>query len=236
MKKLAQITAISVIVAGLSSVPAQAATFTESDDAGETLSTAQILSTMPMPLKSISGMLSGDADLFQIFLTGGQTFSATTVGRADFDTQLFLFDKDGFGVYSNDESTGSIGQSTLPMNSPFTPTKSGIYYLGISGFDYDPVSDKGEIFPDFPDFPDVAFDAVVGATGFGGDSPLKEFDGAILSSGGSYTIALTGVETAGNTSIPEPSSVLGILALGALGASRLKNQKNNQKTGNSSAS
>ena len=59
--------------------PIQTAVFSESSDAGETLATATSLVTQQMtPLTTISGSLSGDADLFQVFLTGGQTFSATT--------------------------------------------------------------------------------------------------------------------------------------------------------------
>jgi len=52
------------------------------------------------------------------------------------------------------------------------------------------------------------------------------FDGAkLLDNGGSYTIALSGAEP-----VPEPSSVLGTLALGALllGLSAEKSRKTNQ--------
>ncbi len=107
MKKLAQVTALSALIAPMSSGQAQAATFTEIGDAGETLSAAQVISTGQQPLESICGALSGDADLFQTLVTGGWTFLATTVGGAGFDTQLFLFDSAGMGVYWNDDSFGS---------------------------------------------------------------------------------------------------------------------------------
>lgn len=220
MKKIASITAISVLTTVLSSGHAQAAPFTESGDAGETLSTAQVVTLSDSTLlESISGMLSDndDADLFQIFLTGGQTFSATTVGGASFDTQLFLFDSTGMGVYGNDNS-GSSNQSTLP--SGFSPVESSIYYLAISGFDYDPISVEGDIFPDFPE---VSFDEVVGPTGPGGGSPLSEFDGARLGEVGSYTILLSQGQP-----VPESSSVLGTLALGAWGLSSLLKKKTKQ--------
>lgn len=196
--------------------------YTENSDAGETLNTAQpVISSDSSLLKSITGTLNGDADLFQISLTGGQTFSATTVGGADFDTQLFLFGSAGKGVYGNDNEsyTPGFNQSTLPIGG-FSPAESGIYYLGISGFDYDPVGSKGEIFPDFPD---VAFNQVVGSTGFGGESPLSGFNGAILDKGGNYTIALTGAKP-----VPEPSSFLGTLALAAWGGYYLLKHKKNQ--------
>lgn len=222
MKKFALLAAISVPIVVLTAKPAQAAGFTEIGDAGETLSTAQqVILSDSSPLESISGTLAGDADLFQISLTGGQIFSATTVGEANFDTQLFLFDSAGKGVYGNDNesSTPGLNQSTLPKDG-FSPAKSGIYYLGISGFDYDPVSVKGEIFPDFPD---VTFNQVVGAIGAGGEAPLSGFDGAILDKGGSYTIAVRGAE-----SVPEPSSMLGTLALCVWGGGLVLNKKNKQ--------
>lgn len=219
MKKLAQVTALSALVASVSSGQAQAATFTEIGDAGETLGTAQVISSGQQPLESISGALSGDADLFQIFVTGGRTFSATTVGGASFDTQLFLFDSAGVGVYGNDNSSVSPDQSTLPTGG-FSPAASGIYSLGISGFNYDPVSALGAQGAIFPDFPNVAFNEVVGPTGPGGGSPLSGFNGARLDPGGSYTIALTGAEA-----VPEPSSVLGTLALGAWALGSLVKKK-----------
>ena len=45
-----------------------------------------------------------DQDLYRVCLAGGGTFSATTVGGTELDTQLFLFDADGLGVYGNDDS------------------------------------------------------------------------------------------------------------------------------------
>ena len=190
---------------------AQAATFTEIGDAGETLSTAQEIPEGPLTLDSISGTVlpnnaPNNADLFRIFIEGGGSFSATTVGGAAFDTQLFLFDSNGRGVYANDETANPFSsQSTLPANNPLTPTQPGFYYLGISGFDYDPVSANGQIFPD------TTFNAVVGPTGPGGGAPLINFEG--VNDGGSYTIKLTGVRA-----VPEPASTAGIVVLGALGA------------------
>ncbi|MEW6497842.1 MAG: DVUA0089 family protein [Cyanobacteriota bacterium] len=229
---------MSVLATVLSPIHAQAFTFTEVDDAGESLSTAQstaqVIPSGTLLLESISGTLSGfddPADLFEIFLTGGQSFSATTVGGADFDTRLFLFDADGSGIYFNDDSSGTL-QSTLPANSSFTPTQSGTYYLGISGFDYSPVNAAGDrIFPSLADFPvDVPaediFTGVFGPTGPGGDAPLAGFDGAILNSGGSYTIDVTGAEP-----VPEPSSILALLIAGASGVSlRLRNQKKQEQS------
>ncbi|MEO1126758.1 MAG: hypothetical protein AAFX95_22190 [Cyanobacteria bacterium J06639_16] len=207
--------------------PAQAVTFTEGNDAGERLEDAiSVFSEQTSPLDSISGVLSGDADLFQIFLTGGQQFSATTLNPDTLlgipidntlgnpndllgDPQLFLFDALGNGIYANDDSFGS-SQATLPSLG-FSPVESGIYFLGISGFDVDPISAGGEIFPDQP------ANAAVGPTGSGGGAPLIGFAGQ-SSSSGRYTISLTGAQTiAAPASVPEPAALLGLLAVGALG-------------------
>ncbi|MBW4546928.1 MAG: pre-peptidase C-terminal domain-containing protein [Symplocastrum torsivum CPER-KK1] len=234
MKQFVWVATISVLSTVLASGSAQAITFTESNDVGELLNTAGVIPQGTLPLESISGFLSSDADLFQIFLTGGQTFSATTLNLDTLieipidntldaptelleDPQLFLFDSFGRGIYANDDNSFS-SQATLPSAS-FSPIESGIYYLAISGFGYDPVSADGKIFPDF--LTGVAFEP----TGVGGGSPLSGFEGTSTTSG-SYTIALTGVE-AGVERVPEPTSVLSMLALGAgVVVSQLKNKKN----------
>ncbi|MEO0986125.1 MAG: hypothetical protein AAFY20_11315 [Cyanobacteria bacterium J06639_14] len=219
--------ALSGLAAILATSPAEAASFTEGKDAGERLSDAvSILSEQSMPLESISGSLAGNADLFQIFLTGGQQFSATTLNPDSLigipiddtigspndllgDPQLFLFDAAGNGIYANDDSSFSA-QATLPSFS-FSPVESGLYFLGISSFDLDPVSAGGEIFPDEP------ADGVVGPTGPGGGAPLIGFAGS-SSSMGNYTITLTGAQTiAAPAAVPEPTSILGVWVLGALG-------------------
>ncbi|MGF1521833.1 MAG: hypothetical protein ACFBSF_05870 [Leptolyngbyaceae cyanobacterium] len=228
-KGFAVLSGLAVFIAAGS---AQAATFTEGNDAGERLSDAiAITSEQTMPLESISGALAGDADLFQIFLTGGQQFSATTLNPDTLiglpiddtlgnpsdllgDPQLFLFDAMGNGIYANDDSFGS-SQATLPSLS-FSPVESGLYFLGISSFDFDPISAEGEIFPDQP------ADGVVGPTGPGRSAPLIGFAGD-SSTSGNYTITLTGTQTiADPAAVPEPASVLGVLVLGVLGvASRI---------------
>lgn len=200
---------------------AQAFSFTESVDAGETLGTAQVVNTQ-LPetvLTSIIGSTSSEdnADLFKIFLSAGQTFSATTEGGASFDTQLFLFNADGFGVEANDDTDINSFQSTLPL-SGFSPTHSGIYYIGISGYDYDPVSSEGLIFPN------ASFEGVEGPTGPGGESPLAGFAGdGVPPEFGSYTITITGAQA-----VPEPSSILSLLAFGAFSVRAMLGRKLNK--------
>ncbi|PSR19008.1 hypothetical protein C8255_04480 [filamentous cyanobacterium CCP3] len=201
-----------------STAPAADFAFVEADDAGEQISGAiPIVTDIVQPLTSISGTLSGDADLFQIFISGDQPFSATTVSSETLlglpiddalgiptdllqDPQLFLFDAAGNGVYGNDDLFGSA-QATLPSGT--VVLKPGIYYLAISGFDYDPISAVGEIFPD------SSFDGILLPTGPGGDLPLAGFAGEDASSG-AYTIALTGAQTIQPVVPPAAVDLLGL--------------------------
>ncbi|MBD1914371.1 MULTISPECIES: DUF4394 domain-containing protein [Cyanophyceae] len=199
-------------------VSPQPITFAETDDAGEQIDGAvSIISDLAQPLAFITGTVSGDADLFQIFISGEQPFSATTLDAETLlglpidnalgiptslleDPQLFLFDAAGNGIYGNDDLFGSA-QATLPSRSGLlTP---GIYYLAISGFDYDPISTGGEIFAD------ESFDGVLLPTGSGAGSPLVGFAGEDAPSG-NYTIALTGAQTVTPTPPPAAFDLLGL--------------------------
>ena len=170
----------------LTSAPfASAAPVAEVGDAGDLPATAQDV-TGTGPLDSISGTIepASDKDVYRICLTGGQTFSATTVGGATIDTQLFLFDSAGLGVYANDDTQDGVLQSTLPSGG-LSPSEPGVYYLAISTWNYDPVSSEGLIFPDEP------ITAVVGPTGPGGGVPISGWQGD-PGDPGPYTITLTG--------------------------------------------
>ncbi|HEY9846749.1 MAG TPA: DVUA0089 family protein [Candidatus Caenarcaniphilales bacterium] len=160
-------------------------------------------------------MSGNDVDLFQITLTGGRTFSATTEGMADFDTQLFLFDKNGLGVYARDDNPTSL-QSTLPASHPLTPVVPEAYYLAIASFNNDPISSRGLIF-DNDEFP--PYNKVLGPIIPGSEKPLSGFND-LGSGGGSYRIAITGA-----TAVPELSSTLGTLAFGAFAVSWMLKRK-----------
>lgn len=166
--------------------PPVCARWQENGDADDLPGSAQV----PLgagSLNRISGAITSgtDADMYQICLTGAGTFSADTsvAGSATFDTQLFLFDSSGDGVYANDDSGGL--HSLLPAGG-LSPAGAGTYYLAISAFDNDPVSGLGEIFPD-------TFNAVVGPTGPGGALSITGWNGAGFTVG-AYDIALTGAE------------------------------------------
>ena len=176
----------AVVLAVLVAAPSALAvpvpgTFSEQGDAGETPATAQNLTTQIVP--SIGGTLDGeDADLYRVCLAGGRSFSATTVGTTQTNTQLFLFDGNGRGIYANNDAAGTE-QSTLPAADPLTPDAAGEYLLGVSPADRDPLSAEGPIFNN------VAY--LVGADGRGAASPVESWDGRPRSAG-SYEITLTG--------------------------------------------
>ncbi|MBW4663476.1 MAG: pre-peptidase C-terminal domain-containing protein [Chroococcus sp. CMT-3BRIN-NPC107] len=227
MKKF--ITAIPMLLTVFYAGQAQAVTFAESSEAGDNLNTAQVISSGTFSLDSISGTLfDNDADLFQISLTGGQTFSATTrnaqtdqIPTDDLlgiptelatDPQLFLFDSAGRGLYANDDSFGSL-QATL-SSSGFSPVEDGIYYLAISSSGYNPVSNGASIFPN-------AIDGEVLPSNT--NSVLTDFAGTSATNG-RYEIALSGAKA-----VPEPTSILGILSLSAWGAARKMKKKSSKR-------
>ena len=158
----------------------------ESGDAGSVPATAQVIST---PVDQIIGSLDtlDQEDLYQLCLAGGSTFSATTAGSQISDTQLFLFDAAGRGVFANDDNAEGL-QSTLPAGISLTPTQGGIYYLGVSSFDADPLSAAGPIFEG-----EVLLDGVrywVPASP-GGDEPVSDWTFFGTYTGG-YQVQLTG--------------------------------------------
>lgn len=133
-------------------------------------------------LDSISGAIDSgaDEDMYRICLTGAKTFSATTVGLTQFDTELFLFTATGVGVYANDDDPNDGLQSTLPAGDPLTPAAAGVYYLAITAFANAPLDANGnDIFFGAGLQRPVDADPVQGWNDFGGET-------------GGYTIALTG--------------------------------------------
>jgi hypothetical protein len=217
MKKLASAIAIAGLITGIAA-PAHAASFTQIGDTGQTLDTAQAILGNGESLDSISGRIAANntVGLFKIFLTGGQTFSATTVSAKTLidlpqdlllgiptdilaDPQLFLFDANGKGIYGNDDSFGSI-QATLPSGG-FAPSTSGVYFLAIASSGLTPVGTSGNLF------------GTANATGIFApvsDQPLISFIGQ-GSTIGTYDIFLTGA-----AAVPEPEQTAGMIAAGAL--------------------
>ena len=168
----------------------------EVGDAGDLRSTANDMGAGA--LMEIQGNFpdASDVDLYRVCLSDGDSFSASTLG-ASVDTQLFLFNSQGYGIYANDDSSGGHG-SLLPAHHRFSPRAGGEYFLGVSAFNKDPQSAQGEIFPN-------SFNAslypggVVNASGFGGAQPLTGWAGRASGPGGNYRITLTGTAACDTT-------------------------------------
>ncbi|UCE98835.1 MAG: hypothetical protein JSV82_06505 [Planctomycetota bacterium] len=182
------------------------AVWTEIGDAGDLPGTAQV----PVgsgPLTAISGTLSSDADMYQIYISDPIAFSAYASGLSlvdPFDPQLFLFDLSGMGVYADDDS-GAILDAWLLPGIAYSPTTSGIYYLAISTYNLDPFSAGGAIFSGYP---------AMTPTGPGSGSPVSYWSGTTYTSG-DYLIELTG---ANYNYIPAPGAiVLGSIGVGLVG-------------------
>ncbi len=241
MKKLVQAAAVSVLFTGLSSGYAQAVTFSQVGDTGQTLGTAQVIPGGSSPLDAITGTLSGPnvVNLFRLVLTGSQTFSATTLNAKTLlelpidqqlgiptallpDPQLFLFDAAGRGVYGNDDGSTNA-QASLPSGG-FSPTAPGTYFLAIASSGYNPTSIDGSIFGE------ADANGIFAPTGTGAASPLTGFTGeGTATAGGDYQITFTGV-TASAEGVPEPSQTVGLIAAGVLGMGyQLKKTLKNRK-------
>jgi hypothetical protein len=201
--------------------PSQAATFTEIADAGNLPATAQITAA-PGLLTEIHGKLSpadrDGQDMYLIHIDGGGTFSATTLGGASFDTELFLFYANGKGVYANDDASGDFAPSKLPDNHVLTPITAGDYYLAITQCCSVPVSNDGQIFT----IAGPNHRALSGPTGPGGALPITGYSGGFVQTpgGGSYQIFLTGAHASvvQASVVPEPGAFALMLAgLGMMG-------------------
>jgi hypothetical protein len=159
------------------------------DDAGDLPASARVMSGDGSALTSISGFLGtgcaagNDADLFQINLCQPANFSATMCALATFDTQLFMFNESGVGIVSRDDSCGL--QSTL-SNIFTSGLQPGIVYLGVSGYNLDPIDEGGQLL-----WINTPFNTERAPDGPGAGNALAAWSG--VGGGGAYTINLTGV-------------------------------------------
>jgi hypothetical protein len=166
----------------------------EIGDAGDLRVTANDMGDSAVT--QIDGSFTGamDSDVYRLCLSDGASFSASSVGQTfppNLDTQLFLFDSQGYGIYANDDAAGGIRGSTLPAQHRFSPSAGGEYFLAISQYNRDPQSSQGEIFQD--NFSHWLFpDGVVPANGFGGAETLSGWNGRAPGGQGTYRITLTG--------------------------------------------
>ncbi len=166
-----------------------------------------------------------DVNLFKFNIDNYLNFSVISlpVLHGVSDTELFLFDYTGRGVYANDDLGGgdpvTFSLACLPsaVNNPCLsalpsgvgPTSNGVYYLAITRSSDMPLSDFGEIFTLISSTDVVGPDLTMG-----GADPLTGWDGFGFTDANSdsvnYDIVLTG------TTIPEPAtwSMMSLAGLG----------------------
>ena len=160
----------------------------EVGDAGDLPATAQDLTGAGVD--TINGTLadSTDIDMYRVCVDGGGSFSASSIGGGtSVDTQLFLFDPSGRGVYANDDQMEGVVQSLLPAGHVLTPQARGEYYLAVGAYNLDPLGADEPIFG-----PGTG---VVGPTGLGGGEPVSGWGGR-PGGPGPYTLTLTGSQCA----------------------------------------
>jgi hypothetical protein len=171
----------------------------------------EIIGSIPDTIDPLLGV-----NMFAIDIGDFAAFSAITLGSpfGITDTELFLFDSTGRGVYANDDIDGGNTLSCLPSqvdnpcSSPLPsgvgPTANGIFYLAITRSSNMPLSASGEIFTIFD-----STDVVGPDTTAGGNDPITGWDGGAFTSSDTdlvnYDIVLTGT-------VPEPATwpVLGV--------------------------
>jgi hypothetical protein len=183
-----------------------AAAADEDGDAGDLPATAQDLTGAGV--ETINGTLGdADVDMYRVCVDGGGTFSASSVGGTSVDTQLFMFDPSGRGVYANDDQADDVVQSLLPAGHALTPQARGQYYLAVGAYNLDPLGAEEPIFG-----PGTG---VVGPTGLGGGEPVSGWGGR--SGGpGPYTLTLTGAQCAPPPDTTPPTIDLRSPAQGAV--------------------
>ncbi len=189
---------------------ASAQTWGEMGDAGQDGIGAAQTTVGSGSLSSITGLLTSgaDVDLYEIRITDIAGFTASTIGGASFDTQLFLFAADGSGITENDDSGGL---QSLINSDGLIGSGSGVgnYFLAVSRFNADPRDAGGVALFGFGTWPGS------------GDQRMPTSTAALAqwttsgSAAGDYRIELTGAEYA----VPAPAS-LALLGLGGLAAAR----------------
>jgi hypothetical protein len=200
----------------ISAAPAHATTITASG-AGAFPGTAEDLTTV-VNLSEIVGSLDFPlgVNMFAIDITDAADFSAFTseVAFGVPDTELFLFDSGGFGVYGNDDASGTNTLSCLPsadVSNPCSstrpsgvgPTTDGIYYLAITRSANDPQSIGGNIFSEI-----FSTDVTGPDPTMGGPDPINNWDNNVFTGPDfdlvNYDITLTGTGPISTT--PEPAT------------------------------
>lgn len=162
--------------------------WTESaNGAGQTWSTGET----PLgsgPLTRIQGTIAvgRSADIYLVRVDDLATFQVSSVGGANFDTQLWMFGVDGVGLAHRDDDVGST-RSTLTGLGPWGP---GTVLIAISEYDIDPLDQNGnQLWNDTP------FDTERWPDGPGAANPFTQWSGTSTVAR-PYTLTLRGASFA----------------------------------------
>ncbi|MFO0828930.1 MAG: hypothetical protein U0572_12385 [Phycisphaerales bacterium] len=194
----------ALLAAGVAAAPAWAGpTFEEIPDAGSTPGTSQPVTGPSGGVGRIKGELNGTADspdfedVYLINIVDPIGFSATVDPTGtNFDTQLWLFNVNGFGLLSNDNNPLAFPTIFSRVAPPATDGTGqivpgpGLYLLAISSKENKPLSGAGPIFND----QSSNGTEVSGPDGVGASQPLQTWSHAPGTVAGQYSINLTGVD------------------------------------------
>jgi hypothetical protein len=149
-------------------------------DAGSLPASAQVCAGSG-PVTTITGVNApSDADVYAILITSPSTFSASTTVVTTWDTMLWLFDAQGYGVTANDDTDNGY-QSRITGQFLFS---AGLYYLAVSKY-YNAPTDSYPIAIWFTYSPEARPD------GGGQLYPVAGWEGG-QGGAGAYQISLTG--------------------------------------------
>ena len=193
---------------------ATAQTWAESGDAGDLPGTAQVTVGAGI-LSTITGTIgASDADMYAIMITDANLFFAQSHSNSTtMDTQMWLFDSTGMGVSFNDDWVG--GTTLQSAITDLFVNSTGLYYLAISGYDFDAMSGGLEMWLDTPFVSERAPD------GPGAAGVVDGWATTGTPATGTYEINLRGAEFA---TVPEPGTIVAI-GLGLAGLALARRRK-----------
>ncbi len=186
----------------------------EQGDAGSLPGSAQSITTNGS-VGRVRGALAGAGaldgnpdfeDMYRVTITVPTAFYIRTDpdsgGGANFNTQLWVFSADGFGILGNDEAPSGVGSAVYQYATDSTRAgiyEPGVYFLAISGFLNRPTSGGLDIFS-FASISEIS-----GPDGPGGANPIDGWTNSPNCQFGNYILSLEGV-----SGVPGPGTLAGM--------------------------